>query len=119
MQPKRHALTQLGSPGATRRVYLRRDTNCPVIVHVGKRNGGDRIAVPSWLVNICEDGCLITSDHIPYKVLDAYIIIPGFASKVHATVKSQGKFTLNFKFSTLLPADIVDKVARIKTIVKS
>ncbi|AKI00669.1 hypothetical protein IMCC20628_01963 [Hoeflea sp. IMCC20628] len=119
MQPKKHALTQLGENRSPNRVYARRDTNCPVIVHVRKRNAEERIAVPSWMVNICEDGCLITSDYLPYKVEDVYIIIPGFGSKVHGLVKNQGKFTLNIKFSTLLPADIVDKVARIKTIAKT
>jgi len=119
MQPKKHALTQLGENANARRVYARRDTNCPVIVHVRKRNAEERVAVPSWMVNICEDGCLITSDYFPYKVVDVYIIIPGFGSKVLGSVKNQGKYTLNINFSTLLPADIVDKVARIKTIPKT
>lgn len=119
MQPKSYALTRLGDAENPRRVYARRDTNCPVIVHVRRRCADDRIGVPSWMVNICEDGCLITSDYFPDQVEDVYIIIPGFGSKLYGLVKGQGNYTLNVKFSTLLPADIVDKVARIKTIVKS
>ena len=119
MQPKRYALTQLGELKDPRRVYLRRDANCPVIVHARRREGEDHIAVPSWMVNLCEDGCLVTSDHFPKKAEDVYIIVPGLGSKVHGKVRTQGKYTLNVKFTTLLTADVVAKIARIKTVPKS
>lgn len=119
MQPKRYALTQLGGTMIERRAYIRRDANCPVIAHVGRHGAGNRTAVPSWLVNICEDGCLITSDNFPLNVADVYIIIPGLGAKVHATARNQGDYTLNLKFTTLLTADVVDKVARITLVPKS
>ena len=119
MQPKRYALTQLGGLKDPRRVYVRRDANCPVITHVRQRDGDDHVAVPSWMVNICEDGCLLTSDYFPAKAEDVYIIIPGLGAKVHGKARTQGRYTINVKFTTLLTGDIVDKVARIKTIPKS
>ena len=119
MQPKRYALTQLGSPEDRRLAFIRRDANCPVITHVRIRAGGDHIAVPSWLVNISEDGCLVTSDYFPKKAEDVYIIIPGLGSKLHGKARNQGKYTLNVKFTTLLTSDIVEKVGRIKTVPKS
>lgn len=118
MQIKRHALTQIGD-GNDRRVYFRRDTNCPVIAHVRQRQSEERIAVPSWMVNISEDGCLLTSDHFPNRVKDAYIIVPGFGAKVFGIVRNQGNYTLNFKLSPLLPADLIEKIARIKTVPKT
>ncbi|MCY0146917.1 hypothetical protein OEG84_04090 [Hoeflea sp. G2-23] len=119
MQPKKYALTRLGEFEQARRVYFRRDTNCPIIAHVGRPYTDTRTAVPSWMVNLSEDGCLITSDYFPARAEDVYIIIPGLGSKVHGVVRSQGEYTLNVKFKTLLTADVVDKVARIKTIPKN
>ncbi|MEP3438409.1 MAG: hypothetical protein ABJN75_16755 [Hoeflea sp.] len=119
MEPKNHALTRLGNLKDREAVYLRRDANCPVITHVRRRDGDEHIAVPSWLVNLSEDGCLITSDYFPKKAEDVYIIIPGLGSKVHGKARSQGNYTLNIKFTTLLTSEIVGKIARIKTIPKS
>ncbi|MDZ7601013.1 MAG: hypothetical protein U1A06_06535 [Hoeflea sp.] len=119
MQPKRYALTQLGDAKDGRRIYVRRDANCPVITHVRKRDGDEHIAVPSWLVNLCEDGCLLTSDYFPSRAEDVYIIIPGLGSKVHGKARSQGRYTINVKFTTLLTTDIVNKIGRIKTIPKT
>lgn len=118
MRPKNYALTQLGAK-ADRRIFLRRDANCPIIAHVRRRNSDEHIAVPCWLVNLCEDGCLVTSDYFPSRVEDIYIVVPGLGSKVHGKARSQGNYTLNVKFSTLLTSDIVDKIGRIKTIPKT
>ena len=119
MQPKRYALTQLGGPVVERRAYVRRDANCPVIAHVGRSGAEKRTAVPCWMVNICEDGCLITSDSFPPNVADVYIIIPGLGAKVHGQMRNQGDYTLNLKFTTLLTPDVVDTVARITLVPKS
>ena len=116
MQPKRHALTQLGEAG--RRVFPRRDANCPVITHARGRKEDGHVAVPSWLVNLSEDGCLVTSDHFPKAVHDVYLVIPGLKSRVHGKVKGQGKYTLHVEFTTLLAADVVDRIGRIKTLAK-
>jgi hypothetical protein len=119
MQPKRHALTQLGDTQDKRHVYFRRDTNCPIIAHVRTRDVEDRIAVPCWMVNLSEDGCLITSDYFPPKICDVYIIIPGLGAKVHGVARNQGDYTLNIKLTTKLTSDVIDKVARIKTVQKA
>ncbi|MBU4529451.1 MAG: hypothetical protein KUA43_10085 [Hoeflea sp.] len=119
MQPKRYELTQLGGAKENRRVYPRRDANCPVIAHVRRRHADEHVAVPCWLVNLSEDGCLVTSDYFPSKVEDLYIIIPGLGSKVHGKARSQGNYTLNVKFTTLLTPDIVGKIGRITVIPKS
>lgn len=115
MHPKRYALTKLGGQEEPRRVYFRRDANCPVLCHVRQRNAEVRIAVPCWMVNISEDGCLMTSDHYPPMVEDVYIIIPGLGAKVLGTVCNQGEYTLNVQFSTKVTAEVVDLVARMKT----
>ena len=119
MQPKRYALTQLGELRDGRRAFIRRDANCPVITHVRRRDSDEHIAVPCWLVNISEDGCLVTSDYFPSKAEDVYIIIPGLGSKVHGKARAQGNYTINVKFTTNLTTDIVDKIGRIKTVSKS
>lgn len=67
MPAKKYRLTQLADLKESRRVYIRRDANCPVIAHVRKHNGSDHVGVPSWLVNISEDGCMITSDYFPER----------------------------------------------------
>lgn len=113
MQPKRYALTQLGDGKQNRRIYLRQDANCPVIVHVKQRDQEERTAVPAWMVNLSEDGCLITSDHFPRKLENAYIIIPGLGSKVYGVVRTQGQYTINVQFTTKLTSDVVNKVSRI------
>jgi len=118
MQSKRHALTQLGNLAGPP-AYARRDANCPVITHVRIRNGDEHVAVPSWMINISEDGCMVTSDYFPKKAEDVYIIIPGLGSKVHGKARKQGNFTISVKFTTLLTADIVSKISRIKTVPKS
>lgn len=114
MQPKRYALTQLGEQKQARKVYFRRDANCPVLCHVRQRSSEARIAVPSWMVNISEDGCLMTSDHYPSMIDDVYIIIPGLGAKVFGRVSNQGDYTLNVQFTTKVTAEIVDMVARMK-----
>ncbi|WP_322990891.1 hypothetical protein [Hoeflea sp.] len=119
MQPKRYALTRIGEVEENRRAYFRRDTNFPVIVHVRRFNADNRTAVPSWMVNISEDGCLITSDYFPARADDVYIIIPGLGSKVHGVVRSQGEYTLNIKFKTLLTTDVVSTVTRINPVPKN
>lgn len=119
MKPKRHALTQIGDADDKRRVYFRRDANCPVVAHVAVRDSDDRIPVPCWMVNLSEDGCLLTSDHFPPKVIDVYLIIPGLGAKVHAIARNQGEFTLSLKLTTKMPRELISKVARIKTVSKS
>lgn len=119
MQPKRYALTQLGEQQKAPQVYFRRDANCPVLSHVRQRNTETRIAVPSWMVNISEDGCLMTSDHYPSMIDDVYIIIPGLGAKVFGKISNQGEYTLNVKFTTKVTAEVVDWVARMKTPPKS
>lgn len=118
MQGKRHALTQLGDAPREKRVHFRRDANCPVIAHARNREGENRIAVPCWMVNLSEDGCLLTSDHFPPRIIDIYLIIPGLGAKVPGIARTQGEYTVNMQFSAKLTADIINKVARIKTVAK-
>ena len=115
MQAKSHALTRLGD-GRGKRFYVRRDANCPIVTHARRRKSDLYVAVPSWLVNLSEEGCLIASDDFPRDVEEVYLVIPGMGSKVHGKAKKQAKHTLHVHFTTLLPADIVDKVGRIKVI---
>ena len=117
MKMKSHALTQLGAQ-SDRRIYFRRDANCPVITHVRRRGETDRLQVPAWLVNICEDGALLTSDYFPTRIEDTYLIIPGLGSKVLGAVRSQGQYTINIKFRTLLNASLIDKISRLTVVPK-
>ncbi|PWW04164.1 hypothetical protein DFR52_101855 [Hoeflea marina] len=117
MKMKSHALTQLGER-SDRRVYFRRDANCPVITHVRRRGETERSQVPAWLVNICEDGALLTSDYFPTRLEDAYVIIPGLGSKVLGAVRSQGQYTINVKFRSLLNAALIDKISRLTMVPK-
>jgi hypothetical protein len=119
MRPKRHALTQIGDGNDKRHVYAKQDTNCPVIAHVAIRDSESRIQVPCWLVNLSEDGCLLTSDYFPPRVIDVYLVIPGLGAKVHGIARNQGEFTLNLKLTTKLPSDVISKVARIKAVSKT
>lgn len=117
MKPKNYMITH-ASEGVknNRRIYPRRDANCPVIARVRQREREAETSVPCWLVNLCEDGCLLTSDYFPHKIEDVSLTIPGIAGKVRGKARSQGKFTINVKFSKLLKNESVDMVARIKTI---
>ncbi|WP_422370112.1 hypothetical protein [Hoeflea sp.] len=118
MQGKRHALTRLGEASSERRVHFRRDANCPVIAHARNREGESRIAVPCWMVNLSEEGCLLTSDHFPPRIIDIYLIIPGLGAKVHGVARTQGEYTVNVRFTAKLTADVINKVARIKTVAR-
>ncbi|MDF1609018.1 hypothetical protein PZ897_12605 [Hoeflea sp. YIM 152468] len=118
-KPKKYAITQIGERKDNRRVYPRRDANCPVIAQIRPRDRKTYKSVPSWMVNLCEDGCLLTSDHFPSKAEDIYLTIPGVPERVHAKARTQGKFTLNVKFTELLTPEIVEMIARIKTIPKT
>lgn len=118
MKSKNYLITQGLEHKAERRVFPRRDANCPVIAHVRPRAREEHIGVPCWMVNLCEDGCLLTSDHFPHRVEDVSLTIPGIDVKVRAKVRAQGKFTLNVRFSKLLKPDVVEMIARIKTIPK-
>jgi len=117
MQLKRYSLTRLGDQ-KNRRVFFRRDANCPVITHARCRDVEHRSMVPAWLVNLSEDGALLTSDHFPARLADVYIIIPGLGAKVLATVRDQGEFTINVQFETQLTQDVVDMIARLTVIPK-
>lgn len=120
MKPKNYLITQsIGEAKPERRVYPRRDANCPVIARIRQRGREDELSVPCWMVNLCEDGCLLTSDYFPRKVEDVSLTIPGIPTKVRGKARSQGKFTINVKFSKLLKVEVVDMVGRIKTISKS
>jgi len=119
MKAKNYLLTQNAELKANRRVFPRRDANCPIIAHVRPRAREEHIGVPCWMVNLCEDGCLITSDHFPHRVEDVALTIPGVQGKVRGKVRAQGKYTLNVRFSKLLKPDAVEMIARIKTIPKS
>lgn len=114
---KRYDLTHLRRK-PNRRFHVRRDANCPVVTHVRLKDVHGRVAVPGWLVNISEQGCLITSDYFPEKIEDIYLIIPGFGSKVMGTVRNQGEFTIHVEFATTLTSAIVDKVARLTPVQK-
>jgi hypothetical protein len=62
------------------------------------------------------------SDHLgPFsaRVIDVYLIIPGLGAKLHGIARNQGEFTLNLKLTTKLPADVISKVARIKTVLET
>lgn len=120
MKPKNYMLTRSGEGlKDTRRVYPRRDANCPVIARVRQREREEQVSVPCWLINLCEDGCMLTSDHFPRKVDEVILTIPGISSPVRGKARSQGKFTINVKFTKLLKVETVDMVARIKTIPKT
>lgn len=111
---RRYGLTQLGNE-TKRRIY-RRDAKCPVIVHPRTIRDRPRRAVAGLVVYISEDGCLITSDHFPDRVVDLYIIFPGLKAKVFGKIRSQGDYTLSVQFSQRLPEDIVDRIARVTTV---
>ena len=106
------ALTRIGQK-AERRMHFRRDANCPVITHVRRRGQGRRRQVPGWLVNISEEGCLITSDHFEPDLSDLYLVVPGFSTKLFGKVVNQGEFTVNMSFSEPITAEMVSKAARL------
>ncbi|SOE18875.1 hypothetical protein SAMN05877838_3820 [Hoeflea halophila] len=119
MKPKNYLLTRSGEElKETRRVYPRRDANCPVIARVRQRGREEQVSVPCWLVNLCEEGCMLTSDHFPRKIDEVHLTIPGISTPVRGRISSQGKFTINVRFAKLLKVQTVDVVARIKTIPK-
>ena len=119
MKPKNYLMTRSGADlKDTRRVFPRRDANCPVIARVRQREREEQISVPCWLVNLCEDGCLLSSDHFPRKVDEVNLTIPGISSPVRGRAKAQGAHTVNIRFIKLLQTEVVEMVARIKTIPK-
>jgi len=119
MKPKNYLLTRSGeAPRETRRVYPRRDANCPVIARVRQREREEQVSIPCWLINLCEDGCLLSSDHFPRKIDDVMLTIPGISSPVRGKARAQGEHTVNVRFTKLLKNETVDMVARIRTIPK-
>jgi len=119
MKPKNYMMTRSGADlKDTRRVFPRRDANCPVIARVRQREREEQISVPCWMVNLCEDGCLLSSDHMPRKVDDVILTIPGISAPVRGKARAQGEHTVNVRFTKLLKTEMVEMVARIKTIPK-
>lgn len=119
MKPRNYMLTRSGEGlKEKKRVYPRRDANCPVIARVRQREREEQISVPCWMVNLCEDGCLLSSDYFPHKVDEVNLTIPGISSPVRGKARAQGAHTVNVKFTKLLKPDVVEMVARIKTIPK-
>ncbi len=109
---KRYQLTRIGEK-LERRVYYRRDANCPVIAHVRRSGHDERFSLKGWLVNISEDGCLLTAEGFPQFLADLYIVFPGLSSKVLGHVRGQGDFTLHVQFEKQLPAGVVTQISRI------
>lgn len=106
------ALTRIGQK-TEQRIHFRRDANCPVITHVRRYTETRRTQVPAWLVNISEDGCLITGDHFEPLLYDLYLVIPGFDSKLSGRIVGQGDYTINVHFAELITAEMVDRAARL------
>ena len=102
-----------------RRVYPRRDANCPVIARVRQRERKEEVSIPCWLVNLCEDGCLVISDYFPSRIEDITLTIPGMGQKVRGKARGQGDYTINVKFAKLLETALVERIARLKTVQKS
>ena len=119
MKPRNYMLTRTSVElKEKRRVFPRRDANCPVIARVRLRSRQEQIQVPCWLVNLSEDGCLLSSDHFPHRVDDIHLTIPGVGTPVHGKPRAQGQHTINVRFSKLLKIEVVDMIARIRTIPK-
>jgi hypothetical protein len=119
MKPRNYLLTRTSEePKEKRRVFPRRDANCPVIARVRQREREEQISVPCWMVNLCEDGCLLSSDYFPRKVDEINLTIPGISAPVRGKARAQGAHTVNVRFTKLLQSDVVEMVARIKTIPK-
>ncbi len=117
MKSKNYMITQAnGDVKDKRRVYPRRDANCPVIARVRQREREEQIDVPCWLLNLSEDGCLITSDYFPHKVEDISLSIPGVPSIVRGKARAQGEYTINIKFAKLLKIETVNMIGRIRMI---
>ena len=109
---KRYNLTRIGEETAPR-VYYRRDAHCPVVTHVRKRGRDARVKITGWLINISEEGCLISSDGFPPELADAYVIIPGLGSKVLGVITNQGEFTVQIQFDRQMPAGLVSQISRL------
>lgn len=127
-QKKLHNLTQLGREDDRRR-YFRRDANCPAVVSMSTRHSEERFTVTGLVVNISEQGCMITAGALPWRddVLEAgrdeslffpriaervQIQLPWTGTKVNGVVKQQGNHTLRIQFIALLPEMLVDRIAR-------
>ncbi|TDH39172.1 hypothetical protein E2A64_08885 [Pseudohoeflea suaedae] len=109
---KRHQLTKIGDE-LEQRVYYPRDAGCPVAAHVRRSGRDERLAKKCWLVNISEDGCLLTGDDFPARLADVYIVFPGLGAKVLGHVRGQGDLTLQIQFEKQLPVGIVTQISRI------
>ncbi|MGJ8571056.1 MAG: hypothetical protein ACSHXI_10205 [Hoeflea sp.] len=119
MKPRNYMLTRSSEElKEKRRVFPRRDANCPVIARVRQRESEGLISVPCWMVNLCEDGCLLSSDHFPRRVDEINLTIPGISTPVRGKAKAQGAHTVNVRFTKLLQTEVVEMVARIRTIAK-
>ncbi|MBW3098425.1 hypothetical protein [Pseudohoeflea coraliihabitans] len=106
---KSYRLTQLG--GLAPAPSYRRDACCPVVLHLRQKGQEARVQLAARLVNISEDACLLAVDNMPAKLVDTYLFVPGIKARIPAKVESQGLHTLEIKFVTRLPADVVDRIA--------
>ncbi|PWW01663.1 hypothetical protein DFR52_102326 [Hoeflea marina] len=129
MQHKKlHNLTRIGRQ-EDRRHYFRRDANCPAVVAMSTRDTQGQFSAGGLVVNISEQGCLITSGAFPWRddVLDAgsdapagfpriaehvQIFLPWTGTTIGAVIKEQGNYTLRLQFVTLMPELLVDRIAR-------
>jgi|GEM_PF-762284 len=123
----RYALTRIRGT-AEKRVYFRRDANCPAIALLRVRHYNEHFAAVSHLVNIAEDGCLLSSYTYPWRddplhdgrieglwfpriADEVRVHIPWTNSTIDGAISKQGNYTLHIAFTDLLPSGFVDYVA--------
>lgn len=112
--------------GLERRIDVRYDANCPAIVELNFVDGVTYFALTGVLVNISVQGCLVSSDNMPWKHIDAEklktsifdIIIDKCRvympwSNTHQTgeIRRVGTFTMALKFEETLPEELVLHIA--------
>lgn len=103
-------LTRLA--GSEQRIHKRRPINKPGTVYYLRRGVRGYTSQPCKLFNISESGCLV-SVPLPSQVADhLYLVIEGLEAKFSCVAVARTDKGLHLRFTTDLPSEAVDKIAR-------
>lgn len=101
-------------PDADKREYERRQTNLVGTIHYLLHGVRGYSSQTCRMINISEGGCEI-SRVLPEPVPDfLYFVLKGLAAKFPCAVIEREEEGLHLKFMTVLPTELVDRIAQKK-----
>ena len=99
-------------PDPDRREYERRQTNLVGTIHYMLHGVRGYSSQTCRMINISESGCEVSrvlTETVPDFL---YFVLKGLAAKFPCAVVDRDEETLHLKFMTVLPTELVDRIAQ-------